>query len=128
MAIKYINNFQSKALQNLPKNMILGLKSNHLATLLYSHVTEENHTMYYIKVDALLHVAKWNNVDLQMDQKWHFANISYCRLLTFILLTPPDITSQVFGNGQHSIGWVRLGNVSSVLGVGNKSWIQFGLF
>jgi hypothetical protein len=63
-----------------------------------------------------------------MDQKWHFANISYCRLLTFILLTPPDITSQVFGNGQHSIGWVRLGNVSSVLGVGNKSWIQFGLF
>jgi hypothetical protein len=33
MAIKYINNFQSKALQNLPKLVLLGLKINHLATL-----------------------------------------------------------------------------------------------
>jgi hypothetical protein len=33
MAIKYINFFQSKALQNLPKIGIFGLKTNHLATL-----------------------------------------------------------------------------------------------
>jgi hypothetical protein len=32
MAITYINIFQSKALQNLPKVGIFGLKSNHLAT------------------------------------------------------------------------------------------------
>jgi hypothetical protein len=31
MAIKYINMFQSKALQNLPKIGIFCLKSNHLA-------------------------------------------------------------------------------------------------
>jgi hypothetical protein len=34
MAIKYINIFQSKALKNLPKLGLLGLKTNHLATLL----------------------------------------------------------------------------------------------
>jgi hypothetical protein len=34
MAIKYISSFQSKALQNLPKLGIFGLKRNHLATLL----------------------------------------------------------------------------------------------
>jgi hypothetical protein len=33
MVIKYINIFQSKALQNLPKIGIFGLKSSHLATL-----------------------------------------------------------------------------------------------
>jgi hypothetical protein len=32
MAIKYINIFQSKALQNLPKVGIFGFKINHLAT------------------------------------------------------------------------------------------------
>jgi hypothetical protein len=33
MSIKCINIFQSKALKNLPKLAILGLKINHLATL-----------------------------------------------------------------------------------------------
>jgi hypothetical protein len=33
MAIKHINIFQSKALQNLPKKGFLILKANHLATL-----------------------------------------------------------------------------------------------
>jgi hypothetical protein len=33
MAIQYINIFQSRALQNLPKLGIFGLKRNHLATL-----------------------------------------------------------------------------------------------
>jgi hypothetical protein len=33
MSIKYINIFQSKALQNLPKLEFFGLKRNHLATL-----------------------------------------------------------------------------------------------
>jgi hypothetical protein len=33
MAIKYTNIYQSKALQNLPKIGIFGLKTNHLATL-----------------------------------------------------------------------------------------------
>jgi hypothetical protein len=35
MAIKYINIFQSKALQNLPKLGFFGLKTNHLATLFF---------------------------------------------------------------------------------------------
>jgi hypothetical protein len=34
VAIKIINIFQSKALQNLPQSYIFGLKINHLATLL----------------------------------------------------------------------------------------------
>jgi hypothetical protein len=33
MAIKYIDIFPSKALQNLPKLVFFGLKTNHLATL-----------------------------------------------------------------------------------------------
>jgi hypothetical protein len=33
MTIKYISIFHSKALQNLPKIGIFGLKTNHLATL-----------------------------------------------------------------------------------------------
>jgi hypothetical protein len=33
MVMKYTNNNYSKALQNLPKFGILGLKTNHLATL-----------------------------------------------------------------------------------------------
>jgi hypothetical protein len=33
MAIKYTNIYHSKALQNLPKFWIFGLKTNHLATL-----------------------------------------------------------------------------------------------
>jgi hypothetical protein len=36
MAIKYINIFQSKALQNLPKLVLLVLERNHLATLVAS--------------------------------------------------------------------------------------------
>jgi hypothetical protein len=36
MVIKYTNIYHSKALQNLPKFGILGLKTNHLATLLTS--------------------------------------------------------------------------------------------
>jgi hypothetical protein len=33
MAIKYINIFQYKALQNLPQIGLFGLKINHLATM-----------------------------------------------------------------------------------------------
>jgi hypothetical protein len=34
MVIKYTNIYHAKALQNLPKFRIFGLKTNHLATLL----------------------------------------------------------------------------------------------
>jgi hypothetical protein len=40
MAKKYINIFQSKALKNLPKMGIFGLKINHLATLIPTDISE----------------------------------------------------------------------------------------
>jgi hypothetical protein len=40
MAIKYVNIFEYKALQNLPKIGILGLKSNHLSTLLTTPIKQ----------------------------------------------------------------------------------------
>jgi hypothetical protein len=42
MAIKYINIFQSKALQNLPKVGTFGFKINHLATLQKSRMSGKN--------------------------------------------------------------------------------------
>jgi hypothetical protein len=41
MAIKYINIFQSKALQNLPKIGFFGLKSNHQAVANFSREKKE---------------------------------------------------------------------------------------
>jgi hypothetical protein len=38
MAIKYTKIFRSKTLQNLPKLVIFGLKTNHLVTLLLFRV------------------------------------------------------------------------------------------
>jgi hypothetical protein len=35
MVIKYTNSYHSKAFQNLPKIGIFGLKTNHLAILVY---------------------------------------------------------------------------------------------
>jgi hypothetical protein len=41
MVIKYTNIYQSKALQKLPKFVIFGLKTNHLATLIRKTVWDK---------------------------------------------------------------------------------------
>jgi hypothetical protein len=38
MVIKYTNIYHSKALQNLPKFGLFGLKTNHLATLVHGEL------------------------------------------------------------------------------------------
>jgi hypothetical protein len=45
--LKYINFFQSKALQNLPKLGFFGLKRNHLATLMCFGHRKHNATNHY---------------------------------------------------------------------------------
>jgi hypothetical protein len=59
MVIKYNNIYHSKALQNLPKFGIFGLKTNHLATLLSTTTRapknvclspEANPTTFYLQL------------------------------------------------------------------------------
>jgi hypothetical protein len=64
MSIKYINIFQSKTLQKLPKLFFFGLKVNHLATL----VSEEEEKKKLVVSTFQLAVAPVLKVGLKMDE------------------------------------------------------------
>jgi hypothetical protein len=68
MVIKYTNIYHSKALPNLPKFGIFGLKANHLATLVGTYIPP------FVEMERKIVVqTQWENVGRFGAMRWQWA-------------------------------------------------------